>query len=235
MPIEIITPTQSKNILSLWDSASTVSLILISVANTLKIPGKAVSIVMETLGQTKRKQTKLFKVNIGDRDDNLVLVEAYGVDLISTEEYSTEPHRTIFPTEFQNHQDKREFISILLGLNVVQYHPVPVKCCGNFVLFENALKMLTLKEIEEAWNFIVKHEQKELQQSFESGKFERLGAFKNEKGLIMAGRRINEVVPLLPKSSKFVKLAKKEAHQPGHLGELATATKFVRNFGHRTC
>ena len=55
MPIEILTPTQSKKILSLWDSASTVSLILNSVANTLKIPGKAVSIVMETLGQTTKK------------------------------------------------------------------------------------------------------------------------------------------------------------------------------------
>ena len=140
MPIEIITPTQSKNILSLWDSASTVSLILNSVANTLKIPGKAVSIVMETLGQTKRKQTKLFMFNIRDQDDNLVPVEAYGVDQISTEEYSTEPHRTIFPTEFQNQQDKRGFISLLLGLNVVQYHPVPVKCCGNFFLFENAFR-----------------------------------------------------------------------------------------------
>ena len=58
-------------------------------------------------------------------------------------------------------------------------------------------QMLILKEIEEAWNFILKHEQKELQQSFECGKFERLGAFKNKKGLIIAGRRINEVVPFL--------------------------------------
>ena len=84
---------------------------------------------------------------------------------------------------------------------------------------------LTPKEIGEAWIFIVKNEQKELLQSSESGKFERLGAFKNEKGLVMAGRRVNGVVPLLPKSSKLVKLAIKEEHQPCHLGVLATASK----------
>ena len=118
----INTPTQSKNILSHWDSASTVVLILNPVVNTWKIPGKAVSILMETLGQTIRKQTTLLMFNIKDQDDNLVPVEAYGgVDQISTEEYSTEPHRTIFPTEFQNQQNKRGFISLLLGLNVVQY------------------------------------------------------------------------------------------------------------------
>ena len=60
---------------------------------------------------------------------------------------------------------------------------------------------------------------------FESGNFERLGAFKYEKELIMAGRRINEVVPLLLKSSKLGKLAKNEAYQPVHLGVSATASK----------
>ena len=122
MPIEIITPTQSKKKFSLWFSASTVSSILNSVARTLKIAGKAVSIVMETLSQTQRKQTKLFMFNIRDQDNNLIPAEAYGVDQKSTEEYSTEPHRAIFPADFLNQQDKWEFISLLLGLNIVQYH-----------------------------------------------------------------------------------------------------------------
>ena len=84
---------------------------------------------------------------------------------------------------------------------------------------------LTSNNIDEAWDFIMKNEQRQIQQAFESGKFERLGAFRNEKGLIMAGRRINEIVPLLPKSSRLVNLAIKEAHQPCRKEVLATASK----------
>ena len=58
---------------------------------------------------------------------------------------------------------------------------------------------MTMHEIEDAWTFIVNSEQNEIQQGFESGKFERLGAFSNEKVFIMADRKINEVVLILPK------------------------------------
>ena len=76
--------------------------------------------------------------NLRDQGNNLFAVDAYGFDPISIEEYSTEPLRKVFPTVFQNQQDKRGVMSLLLCLNVVQYHHMPVKCCGNLVLFENA-------------------------------------------------------------------------------------------------
>ena len=67
---------------------------------------------METLGQTRRKQTRLFMFNIGHQENNLVRDEANGVDEISNEEYSTEPHRKMFQTAFRNQQEKRDFFHI---------------------------------------------------------------------------------------------------------------------------
>ena len=65
-------------------------------------------------------------------------LEAYGVDEISRDIYSTAPQKNIFPEEFNLIENKKAQIGLLLGLNVVQHHPAPVKRKENFVLFENA-------------------------------------------------------------------------------------------------
>ena len=138
MPIEVNSVSDKQEVLALWDSGSTVSLILNSLAHKLKLRGKPVSITMETLGNVVKKQTNLFVLQIKDQKNNLVQLEAYGVDEISRDIYSTEPQKKIFPEEFNLIENKKAQIGLLLGLNVVQHHPAPVKRKENFVLFENA-------------------------------------------------------------------------------------------------
>ena len=65
-------------------------------------------------------------------------IEAYGVDEISRDMYNTELQKNLFPEDFACQDSQKAHIGLLLGLNVVQYHPVPVKRKNNFVLFENA-------------------------------------------------------------------------------------------------
>ena len=67
MPIEVSSGLNKQEVLALWDSGSTVSLILNNVANNLKLKGKPVSITMETLGRVVKKQTNLFVLQIKDR------------------------------------------------------------------------------------------------------------------------------------------------------------------------
>ena len=76
MPIEVNSGSNKQEVLALWDSGSTVSLILNSVANNLKLRGKPVSITLETLGKVVKKQTNLFVMQIKDRKHNIVQIEA---------------------------------------------------------------------------------------------------------------------------------------------------------------
>ena len=71
-------------------------------------------------------------------NNKLVTLEAYGVDEISKDLYSTAPQKELFPEEVKVEEQKAAPIGLLLGLNVVQHHPVPVKRIENFVLFEKS-------------------------------------------------------------------------------------------------
>ena len=138
MPIKIMSPSNNQRVLALWDSGSTVSLVLNSLARKLKLRGKPVSIVLETLGNICKRQTNLFSLAIKDMNNKLVTLEAYGVDEISKDLYSTAPQKELFPEEFKVEEQKAAPIGLLLGLNVVQHHPAPIKRKENFVLFENS-------------------------------------------------------------------------------------------------
>ena len=80
------------------------------------------------------------------------------------------------------------------------------------------------EEVKQAWELLIRNEQKEIITDFRRGKFDSLGAFLDQKGIIMVGRRIEQTVPLVPKS-QFVELLIKEAHEKGHGGVLCTASK----------
>ena len=127
MPIKKRSPSNKQRVLASWDSGSTVSLVLNSLARKLKLSGKPVSIVMETLGNICKRQTNMFSIEIKDMNNKLVTLEAYGVDEISKDIYSTAPRRELFPEEFKFEEQKAAPTGLLLGLNVVQQHPVPVK------------------------------------------------------------------------------------------------------------
>ena len=138
MPIEIKSHICSQRVLALWDSGSTVSLVLNSLARKLQLKGKPVSIVMETLGNVCKKQTHLFALELKDKNNEIVTFEAYGVDEISKDLYNTEEQKELFPEDLKFQEQIAAPIGLLLGLNVVQHHPVPVKRKDNFVLFENS-------------------------------------------------------------------------------------------------
>ena len=80
----------------------------------------------------------MFSLEIKDMNNKLVTLEAYGVDEISKDIYSTAPRRELFPEEFKFEEQKAAPTGLLLGLNMVQHHPVPVKRKEKFVLFENS-------------------------------------------------------------------------------------------------
>ena len=121
MSIEVNSGSNKQEVLALWDSGSTVSLILNNVAINLKLRGKPVSITMETLGRVVKKQTNLFVMQIKDRKHNIVQIEAYGVDEISRDMYNTELQKKLFPEDFACQDSQKAHIGLLLGLNVVQY------------------------------------------------------------------------------------------------------------------
>ena len=65
--------------LALWDSASTVSLIMNATAKNLQLPGRPVSVVMETLGSLAKIQAKLYQLHVKDKCGNTIGFETFGV------------------------------------------------------------------------------------------------------------------------------------------------------------
>ena len=79
MPVTLESETVADTVLALWDSDSTVSLISNSTAKHLRLPGRPVSVVMETLGSVSGIQTKLYQVHVKDNCGNTIGFEAFGV------------------------------------------------------------------------------------------------------------------------------------------------------------
>ena len=73
-----------------------------------------------------------------DMNKKIDTLEAYGVDEISQDIYRTAPQSELFLQEIEFQEQKAAPIGLLLGLNVVQHHPVPVKRKEIFVLFVNS-------------------------------------------------------------------------------------------------
>ena len=71
---------------------------------------------------------------------------------------------------------------------------------------------------------IIKKEQVSIASHFAKGRFENLGAFLDDRAVIMVGGRINEKFPIIPKS-QLGDLIIKEFHEKGHGGVLWTASK----------
>ena len=69
-------------------------------------------------------------MQIKERKNNLVQIEGYGVDEISRDMYNTELQK-LFPEDFACKYSQESHIGLLLGLNVVQCHPVPAKRKNN--------------------------------------------------------------------------------------------------------
>ena len=137
MPVKLESKTAADTVLAIWDSASTVSLILNSTAKNLRLPGRHVSVVMETLGSVSKIQTKLYQVHVKDKCGNTIRFEAFGVPEISKDFYNLACNVRHFPEEFAEDEEVSGKLQLLFGLNVAQFHPVPVKSQGSLVLFEN--------------------------------------------------------------------------------------------------
>ena len=97
--------------------------------------------VVVPFGNCKR-QTHLFSLEIKDMNNIIVTLEAYEVDEISKDKYSTAPEREFFSQELEFQEQKAVPIGLLLGLKVVQRQRRPVKREENFVLFVNSIGRL---------------------------------------------------------------------------------------------
>ena len=78
---------------------------------------------METLGSVSKIQTKLCQVHVKDK----VRFEAIGVPEISNDFYNLACNVIHFPQKFAEDEEVSGKLRLLFGLNVAQYHPVPVK------------------------------------------------------------------------------------------------------------
>ena len=78
MPVTLESKTVADTVLALWDSTSTVSLILNSTVENLRLPGRPVSVMIETLGSVSKIETKLYQVHVKDKCGNTVGFEACG-------------------------------------------------------------------------------------------------------------------------------------------------------------
>ena len=92
---------------------------------------------METLGSVSKIQTKLYQVHVKDKCGNTIRFEAFGVPEISKDFYKLACKVRHFPEEFAEDEEVSDKLQLLFGLNVAQFHPVPVKSQGSLVLFEN--------------------------------------------------------------------------------------------------
>ena len=90
--------------------------------------------------------------------------------------------------------------------------------------FRKVKDMPNTEKVKKAWEFIVRSEQNQIMTDFQAGKFDSLGAFLDPNGIIHVGRRIQQTVPLIPKS-QLVELLIKDALEMGHGGVLHTASK----------
>ena len=74
----------SRHSVSYMDSASTVSLISNATSKNLRLPGRPVPVVIETLGSVSEIQTKLYQLHVKNKCGNTIRFEAFGLPEIST-------------------------------------------------------------------------------------------------------------------------------------------------------
>ena len=129
------------NIVILWDTGSSISLVRKGYAYKHKLTGINVSYELITLGNgPKLQNTVLFDVPVYDRDKKKHIIKAYAIDQISTGDENIDISEVvgIFTDLDENEVQRRtNNVDILIGMDYAQLQPTPVQRCANLVLYES--------------------------------------------------------------------------------------------------
>lgn len=141
LPIQSVHVGQGKFINVLHDTASSTSLILTSIAKSLKLESVGTfQLTITKTGATKEKlKADLFSLNLIAPDETLHEVLAFGLNQISSdiEKVSLEQVAQIMNISVANIQRPHGKIELLIGSDNASLHPTAKKKDGNFILGSN--------------------------------------------------------------------------------------------------
>ena len=89
-------------------------------AKNIRLSGRSVSVVIQTLGSVSKLQTKLFQVHVKDKCGITIGFEACGVPEISKDFYKLACNVTHFAEEFAENVETSVKLQLLFGLNKAQ-------------------------------------------------------------------------------------------------------------------
>ena len=134
-------PTTRVSLSGFFDNGSTCSLILDRVAKKYELLGQNVRVTISTINGEKERHTKLYVVELVDRDGKVRIVRALGVDNISgpIPNVNMDGLKPLFSDKVQkawtNVMDRpTKEIEILVGSEVANIHPEKVEAVDNLII-----------------------------------------------------------------------------------------------------
>ena len=124
----------------LWDGGSTLSFITFNKAKELCLLGQPTNLEITTVNDTKCLDSMRYKVKMIDKHSNLIEIEAYGIERISTATSVIDPNilARIFGIDSSTIlRPNGAEIDMLIGMQYAAYHPVRVEAKGHLLLLEN--------------------------------------------------------------------------------------------------
>ena len=124
----------------LWDGGSTLSFITFDKAKELCLHGQPTNLEITTVNDTKCLNSMRYKLKMIDKHSNLIEIEAYGIERISTATSVIDPNVlsrifAIDPSTILRPNGAE--IDILIGMQYAAYHPVRIEAKGHLLLLEN--------------------------------------------------------------------------------------------------
>lgn len=125
----------------LWDSGATISLITFKKAKQLNLKGKRVELSVVTVGgKIERKPSVLYELPLYDKQNKIVNVKVYGINIISQEHQSDNIDSVIYKFKGVNKNEilrPEGEIDVLIGFNYALLHPRVSQSSNNLMLLEN--------------------------------------------------------------------------------------------------
>ena len=128
----------------IWDTAATISLITTKAAERLNLkPKREVNLTLEkTGGIIEEIESKLFEVPLKKQEDDVVWIEVYSVEKITTSicAMKWDDILSLFTTIDQLKIPNGE-VYLLIGMNYAAYHLQMIEAKGQMVMYKNSFGM----------------------------------------------------------------------------------------------
>ena len=126
----------------MWDNGSTLCFITFQKANAMRLRGNDVNLHLSTVGaQTENIKSKRYKLQLIDKRENLVEINVYGIEKISSvvPEFDIDEAIKEFEGSSSTPISRPNFgqIDCLIGIEYANYHPVKIDAKGHLLLLEN--------------------------------------------------------------------------------------------------